>query len=115
MELPQIAWEMPMVAGGDYIQQLAVAGTDAAPGSAEDQFVNQELAGILEPYDGFERWLECARRGTRCANDGQCLLVDYKVKADGPCPEHLYGHGCYTSMNAMLFNTVQIVNRLYPG
>ena len=115
MELPQIAWEMPMVAGGDYIQQLAVAGTDAVPGSAEDQFVNQELAEILEPYDGFERWLECARRGTRCANDGQCLLVDYKVKADSPCQEHLYGHGCYTSMNAMLFNTVQIVNRLYPG
>jgi hypothetical protein len=115
MELPQIAWEIPMLAGGDYIQQLAVAGTDAVPGSEEEQFVNKELAGILEPYDGFERWLECARRGTRCANDGQCLLVDYKVKADSPCQEHLYGHGCYTSRNAMLFNSLQMVEALYPG
>ena len=114
MDLPQIAWEIPMVAGGDYVQQLAVAGTDAVPGSEEEQFVNQELREVLEPYDGFERWLECARRGTRCANDGQCLLVDYKVAGDVSSQEHLFGHGCYTRKNAMLFNTLQIVNRLYP-
>ncbi|UCE64332.1 MAG: hypothetical protein JSU59_04100, partial [Nitrospirota bacterium] len=94
---------------------LAVAGTDVVPGSEEEQFVNKELAELLEPYDGFERWLECARRGTRCANDGQCLLVDFKVSADSPCHEHLYGHGCYTSRKAMLFNTLQIVKALYPG
>ena len=58
--------------------------------------------------------LECARRGTRCANDGQCLLVDYKVKVDSVSPEHLFGHGCYTTRNAMGFHTVQFVNRLYP-
>ena len=114
MEMPQIAWEMPMVSGGDYIQQLAVAGSDAVPGS-EEQIVNQELREVLEPYDGFERWLECARRGTRCANDGQCLLVDYKVTGDVPSHEHLYGHGCYTHKKAMLFNTLQIVNRLYAN
>ena len=115
MDLPQIAWEIPMIAGGDYVQQLAVAGTDAVPGSEEEQFVNQELREVLEPYDGFERWLECARRGTRCANEGQCLLVDYKVTGDVPSQEHLYGHACYTRKNAMLFNTLQIVNRLYPS
>ncbi len=115
MELPQITMEIPMLAGGDYIQQLAVAGTDAVPPSEEGQFVNKELAGILEPYDGFERWLECARRGTRCPNDGQCLLVDFKVMGDSPCQEHLYGHGCYTNMNAMLFNTLQIVKALYSN
>ena len=114
MEMPQIAWEMPVVSGGDYIQQLAVAGSDAVPGS-EEQIVNQELREVLEPYDGFERWLECARRGTRCANDGQCLLVDYKVTGDVPSHEHLYGHGCYAHKKAMLFNTLQIVNRLYAN
>ena len=115
MDLPQIAWEIPMIAGGDYVQQLAVAGTDAVPGSEEEQFVNQELREVVEPYDGFERWLECARRGTRCASDGQCLLVDYKVAGDVPSQEHLYGHACYTKNNALLFNTLQIVNRLYPS
>lgn len=113
MELPQIAMEIPMLAGGDYVQQLAVAGTDAVPGSEAEQLVNKELAGILEPYDGFERWLECARRGTRCPNDGQCLLVDFHVQADRPSQEHLYGHGCYTSTKTMLFNTLQIVRTLY--
>lgn len=113
MELPQVAWEMPLVSGGDYVQQLAVAGTDVVPESEEMQFVNRELREVLEPYDGFERWLECARRGTRCANDGQCLLVDYKVDADVPSAEHLFGYGCYTSRNAMLFHTLQIMERLY--
>ena len=115
MELPQIAWEIPMLAGGDYIQQLAVAGTDAVPDSEEMKFVNKELAGLMEPFDGFERWLECARRGTRCANEGQCLLVDFKVEADRPVQEHLFGHGCYTSRNAMLFNTLQIAKALYSA
>ena len=113
MELPQIAWEIPMLAGGDYVQQLAVSGTDAVPGTEEEKVVNKELAGLLEPFEGFERWLECARRGTRCANDGQCLLVDFKVEANCPSQEHLYGHGCYTRMNAMLFNTIQVVKTLY--
>ena len=115
MELPQIAWEIPMVVGGDYVQQLAVAGTDSVPISAEEQLVNKELGGILEPYDGFERWLECARRGTRCANDGRCVLVDYQVQSeDRPSTDHLYGHGCYTRKNAMLFTTLQIVKAFYP-
>ena len=59
-----------------------LGGRMSLPESAEGQLVNQELREVLEPYDGFERWLECARRGTRCANDGQCLLIDYKVTGD---------------------------------
>ena len=113
MELPQIAWEIPMVLGGDYVQQLAVAGTDALPKSEQEQQACQELREIVEPFDGFERWLECARRGTRCSNDGRCLLVDYKDSGEGPCQEHLFGHGCYTRKNAMLFNTLEIVRQLY--
>ena len=62
MELPQVAWEIPMLSGGDYVQQLAVAGTDHSLESSTQELVNQEIREILEPYDGFERWLECARR-----------------------------------------------------
>jgi len=112
MELPQIAWELPLVSGGDYVQQLAVAGTDIVP-MPQDELVNQELREIVEPYDGFERWLECARRGTRCQNDGKCLLVDYLVNGEASPRAHLYGHACYTENRAMLFNTSEIVNRLY--
>ncbi|WP_447970155.1 hypothetical protein [Nitrospira sp. M1] len=113
MELPQIAWELPIVSGGDYVQQLALAGTDVVPALQQDELVIQELCEIVEPYDGFERWLECARRGTRCQNDGSCLLVDYHVDGESSPRTHLFGHACYTEKRAMLFNTTELVNRLY--
>ena len=113
MDLPQIVMEMPMLLGGDYVQQLAVASTDAIPSTPLDEELNQALQENLEPYYGFERWLECARRVTRCPNDGECLLLDYvDTKEDSPS-EHLYGHGCYTRLSALLFQTRQIVKTLY--
>jgi hypothetical protein len=116
-DLPQITMEMPLVWGGDYVQQLAVAGSDAAtPTSPEGQTANKALWELLEPWDGFERWLECARKSVRCPADGQCLLVDYKdaftSDAGNPC-DHCYGHAAYTRTNALLFNTTEIVRLLY--
>lgn len=112
MDLPQIVMEMPMVSGGDYVQQLAVASTDAVPAEQEEE-LNQALRENLEPYDGFERWLECARRVTRCPNDGQCLLIDYHDTEEASPAEHLFGHACYTRLSSLLFQTRHIVNALY--
>ncbi|HBP86234.1 MAG TPA: hypothetical protein PKK23_13365 [Nitrospirales bacterium] len=113
MELPQIAWEMPYQTGGDYVQQLAVAGTDALPDSPEAEQTNVDFREIFEPYDGFERWLECTRRTTRCANDGQCLLVEYGVQAEESPRQHLFGHACYTQRPAMLFLATEIAQAFY--
>ena len=114
MELPQITMEMPIAWGGDYVQQLAVAGSDAVPTSPAAQAANKALWELLEPYDGFERWLECARKSVRCANDGTCLLVDYKDSTGSTnARDHVYGHAAYTRLNAMLFNTTEIVSRFY--
>lgn len=113
MELPQIAWEMPYQTGGDYVQQLAVAGTDALPDSAEAEQANAEFREMFEPYDGFERWLECTRRTTRCANDGQCILVEYGVQGEEPPREHLFGHACYTQGRAMVFLATAMTEALY--
>lgn len=113
MELPQITMEMPIAWGGDYLQQLAVAGSDAVPTSPEAQTANKALWELLEPYDGFERWLECARKAVRCQNDGICLLVDYKDSGSATPRDHYYGHAAYTRANALLFNTTQIVQTLY--
>ncbi len=114
MELPQTAWELPYQTGGDYVQQLAVAGTDALPDSPEMEQANVDLREILEPYDGFERWLECTRRTTRCSNDGYCVLVEYSVQDPEEVPrQHLYGHGCYTQSRAMEFLAKQIAQSLY--
>ena len=115
MELPQITMEMPIAWGGDYVQQLAVSGTDAVPSMPDAKAANKALWELLEPYEGFERWLECARKAVRCQNDGRCVLVDYKDSAPGAAAkDHLYGHAAYTRMNAILFNTGVIVSDLYP-
>jgi hypothetical protein len=113
MELPQITMEMPIAWGGDYVQQLAVAGSDAVAGSEGTKAANKALWELLEPLDGFERWLECARKSVRCQNDGQCLLVDYKDSTGSTnARDHLYGHAAYTRTNAILFNTGEIVQAL---
>ncbi len=118
-ELPQITMEMPLAWGGDYVQQLAVAACDALPQTAEAKEPNKALWEIVEPWDGFERWLECARKSVRCANDGQCLLVDYKDSTGSTnARDHVYGHAAYTRLPNLLFNTSEIVQALYgtaPG
>jgi hypothetical protein len=113
MELPQISVEMPIAWGGDYVQELAVAGSDALP-AENAKTANKAVWELVEPYDGFERWVECARRATRFPSEGQCLLVDYKdCTSSTNVRDHYYGHAAYTRSNAMLFNFTQIVGRLY--
>ncbi len=109
MELPQVTMEMPIAWGGDYVQQLAVAGSDALPTTETAKAANKVLWELLEPYDGFERWLECARRAVRFPSEGRCLLVDYRDSTGSTNPrDHYYGHAVYTRRHAMLFNTGQI-------
>ncbi len=116
MELPQVTMEMPIAWGGDYVQQLAVAGSDAVPATDAAKAVNKAVWEMVEPYDGFERWLECARRAVRFPSEGRCLLVDYKDCTNSTnVQEHYYGHAAYTRSNAMLFNTSEIIRSLYPN
>jgi hypothetical protein len=116
MELPQITMEMPIAWGGDYVQELAVAGSDAVPATESGKAANKRVWEMVEPYDGFERWLECARRAVRFPSEGRCFLVDYKdsTGSTNPC-DHYYGHAVYTRRHAMLFNTSKIVRCLYSA
>ncbi|MCP9440305.1 MAG: hypothetical protein NNA20_09365 [Nitrospira sp.] len=116
MELPQMTVEMPVAWGGDYVQQLAVAGSDALPATEEAKAANKAVWEIVEPYDGFERWLECARRAVRFPTEGRCFLVDYKdCTGSQNVRDHYYGHAAYTRMDAMLFNTFEILRVLYDS
>jgi hypothetical protein len=116
MELPQITMEMPVAWGGDYVQELAVAGSDAVPQTDAAKAANKALWEMVEPFDGFERWLECARRAVRFPSEGRCLLVDYKDSTGSTNPrDHYYGHAAYTRKQALLFNTSRIVDALYSS
>jgi hypothetical protein len=116
MELPQITMEMPIAWGGDYVQELAVAGSDAVPLTEAAKAANKAIWEMVEPFDGFERWLECARRAVRFPSEGRCLLVDYKDSTGSTNPrDHYYGHAVYTRRHAMLFNMTEIVRRCYSS
>jgi len=114
MELPQITMEMPIAWGGDYVQELAVAGSDAVPTTDAAKAADKALWEIVEPFDGFERWLECARRAVRIPSEGLGILVDYKDSTGSTnVRDHYFGHAVYTRLNTMLFNTTEIVRTLY--
>jgi hypothetical protein len=116
MELPQITMEMPIAWGGDYVQELAVAGSDAVPTTETAKAANKALWELVEPFDGFERWLECARRAIRIPSEGLGVLADYKDSTGSTnVRDHYFGHAAYTRLNAMLFNTTAIVETLYPA
>jgi len=115
MELPQITMEMPIAWGGDYVQELAVAGSDAVPTTEVAKTANRAIWELVEPFDGFEGWLECARRAVRIPSEGLGILVDYKDSTGSTnVRDHYYGHAAYTRLNMMLFNTTEIVQALYP-
>jgi hypothetical protein len=114
MELPQITMEMPIAWGGDYVQELAVAGSDAVPTTEPAKAANKALWEMVEPFDGFERWLECARRAVRIPGEGLGILADYQDSTGSTnVRDHYYGHAAYTRLNAILFNTTTIVHTLY--
>ncbi len=114
MELPQITMEMPIAWGGDYVQELAVAGSDAVPTTEAAKAANKAVWELVEPFDGFERWLECARRAVRIPSEGLGILADYKDSTGSTnVRDHYYGHAAYTRLSAMLFNMTEIVRTLY--
>jgi len=116
MELPQITMEMPIAWGGDYVQELAVAGSDAVPTTDAAKAANKALWEIVEPFDGFERWLECARRAVRIPSEGLGILADYKDSTGSTnVRDHYFGHAAYTRLNSMLFNTTEIVRTFYSS
>lgn len=116
MELPQITMEMPIAWGGDYIQELAVAGSDAVPQSEAAKTANKTVWEVVEPYDGFERWLECARRAVRFPSEGLGILADYKDSTGSTnVRDHYFGHAAYTRLNALLFNMTEITTAFYSA
>ena len=116
MELPQITMEMPIAWGGDYVQELAVAGSDAVPTTDAGKAANKAIWEIVEPFDGFERWLECARRAVRIPSEGLGILADYKDSTGSMnVRDHYFGHAVYTRLDMMLFNTTEIVRTFYSS
>jgi hypothetical protein len=111
---PKIA-ALQSVAGGDFVQQLGIAGTNAPPTIFQwrDWRADRALGRLLERNLPRQRVWERWQAGRRVADDGVTLLVDYgKSTADAAA---LLGHGVYTKLDHLLFHAEQVCRLLYSA
>ncbi|HEV3339986.1 MAG TPA: hypothetical protein VG125_06505 [Pirellulales bacterium] len=103
-------------AGGDYLQQVAIAGTDAPPSPPawRSWLANRRLGKLLESQPQPIGLANSLETGMRVPDSGTTLLVDYGPLAGTPA-EQLAGHAVYTRPEWLLFHAEQIVERLFEG
>ncbi|MBX7164885.1 MAG: hypothetical protein K1X74_00930 [Pirellulales bacterium] len=101
--------------GGDYIEQLGIAGTDLPPGpfSYVKAAACRALAELIEPEVGVLDLLGRVARTTRVHDDGLNLLVDYGDPA-GTIADHFAGHAIYTRSEALTFHLEQLAEHWFP-
>ena len=104
-------WNFPRTTDGDYVQQLALDGSDLDMSNE----LNKQLAGILGKGEDIKELLENVKARMRVPSYGRTILVDYKDNSTlwPNCLKTLFGHGVYTRYEKMLFNTQLIVDKMY--
>lgn len=117
----QAAWpptlaELQTAAGGDYVQQLGIAGTNTPPSWAQPRLwlAEKRLHRLLQPHLRARDLPARLALGVRVHNAGTTLLVDYGPETR-PLYRHLAGHAVYTEQAWMVFHAEEIAQRLYAG
>lgn len=113
--MPQSIHQLTTAAGGDYVQQLGIGGTDFLHSILAWRSWNSErrLRQILEPGIRRRDLPRNLAKGHRLALDGKTLLVDYP-STPGRWNQSLLGHGIYTRSEWLPFHLRQIVAHFYP-
>ncbi len=103
-------------ADGDYVQQLAVAGTNFLPNllSYRALLADLRLGRFLQPNVRRRDLLDRLAHGMRVPTEGATLLVDYGPP-QGNVVQHLAGHAVYTRPEWMLFHAEETARRLYAA
>jgi hypothetical protein len=111
------SWDEARTArGGDYMQQLGIAGTDFPPSLVNWRAMRVEssLRRLLQA--GFRRrdvmqWLKF---GVRLADEGTVLLINYPDD-ERHQREQLLGHGIYTSPDWLAYHLELVTNHFYAA
>jgi hypothetical protein len=99
---------------GDYLQQLAIAGSDTPPLVAKDRVINSELDSLLGSGADLSIWKENIKQKRRVHGQGMNYLIDYKDSSTYPNGiKTIFGHGIYTKKEVMNYNFKMIVQYLY--
>ena len=101
-------------AGGDYIQQLGIAGTNFSPDifAWRTWLADLRLKRLLQPRLRQRDLLARLSAGVRVADQGKTLLVDYGP-GEGHIGQHIAGHAVYTRLEWLLFHAEQVARRVY--
>lgn len=100
---------------GDYIQQWGIAGSDLLATTSKERKLNKKLSEILGDTTNLILWRRNVSAMLRVPPHGKTHLIDYKddSKILPNCISTMFGHGVYTTYEAMLFNTDLICRSLY--
>ena len=115
-DFPPTLDEVLKAEGGDYVQQVGIAGTNIQPSwlSWRAWLANRRLAAVVQPGVKRRHLLQHLRQGLRVADEGCTLLVDYGLP-EQPVYRHLAGHAVYTLSEWLPFHTEQIARRFYQA
>ncbi len=112
-EFPPRIVDVLAAAGGDYVQQTGIAGTNIAPSllTPRSLVADWRLNRILQHRIRARDLLGRLAVGRRVAEEGRSLLIDYGPQ--GSIAEHVAGHAVYTKMEWLLFHAEQVVQHFY--
>jgi hypothetical protein len=111
---PTSVEDLLTAAGGDYIQQIGIAGTNFAPHPFAWRTWRAEakLNRLLQPEIRRRDLAKRLALGVRIPHEGQTLLVDYGPQGMN-FVRHIGGHAVYTQREMMLFHAEEIAKRFY--
>lgn len=103
-------------AGGDYLQQVGIAGTDTPPSPLmwRSWLANRRLGHLLENRSSGEELTRRLQLGARVPDCGTTLLVDYAA-SDETAGQHLAGHAVYTRPEWLLFHAERVAQHVEQG
>ncbi|MGI9467132.1 MAG: hypothetical protein ACR2OA_08430 [Rubripirellula sp.] len=112
--IPKSVGDVITAAAGDYIQHLAIAGTDFMPSifAWRDVVVERRLHKMFEATARRRDLFQKLKQGRRESSDGKTLLVDYAATPDRE-QQKLFGHGVYTSPVWLRFHLETICEHFY--
>ena len=112
--LPTSIQELSTAAGGDYVQQLGLAGTDFLHSilAWRSWSAERRLRRMLEPEARRRDLPQNLQKGHRVSLDGTTLLTDYPGQPN-QWNQALLGHGIYTRSEWIPFHLQQIAQRFY--
>lgn len=112
--IPKSVSDVITAAAGDYIQHLAIAGTDFIPSvfAWRDVVVERRLRRMFESTARRRDIFQKLKYGRRESSDGRTLLVDYPA-TPGREQQKLFGHGVYTSPGWLRFHLEAICEHFY--